>query len=183
MRRGVFLLVLGLLPPVGPAAAPLEELTPLSGGTLEETLEGEQWDRNAPVDIHSDKMSVDFERHRIEFIGNVKVHQGDFSLNADRVTALFEEGAEDISRIIAEGNVTIRKGDKSAWGQRAVYDRKKAIIVLTGEPVLSQGRNCIRGEEIRVRLNEDRMEIEGKVKAEFLLSGERGGTADHNKEE
>jgi lipopolysaccharide export system protein LptA len=140
---------------------------------LGKSLENEDWNRNAPVDIHSEEMTVDFENNRVVFKGDVKVLQSDFSLTAGEVTAVFGESADDIKRIIASEDVKIRKADKMAWGEKAVYDREEATILLTGTPVLKQGRNFIKGEEIRFSLDEDRMEVKGSVEAEFLLSGEQ----------
>lgn len=169
---GAFLL---LLPAMG--AAPswgIEGDDTRSPGeaSLGKSLQTEDWNRNAPVDIHSKKMTVDFEKNEIVFKGDVKVLQSDFSLTAGEVTAIFGESADDIKRIIASGHVKIRKADKMAWGEQAVYDREGATVLLTGTPVLKQGRNFIKGEEIQFSLVEDRMEVKGSVEAEFLLSGE-----------
>jgi lipopolysaccharide export system protein LptA len=119
-------------------------------------------------------MTVDFKNHRIAFKGDVKVRQSDFSLAANEVTAVFGKSAEDISKIVAVGDVTIEKADKRAWGEQATYDRENATILLKGSPVLKQGRNFIKGEEILVRLDEDRMEVKGGVQAEFVLSEQKG---------
>ncbi len=159
-------------------AAPLwgfegNELAPLGEESLGKSLQRGDWNRNAPVDIHSEEMTVDFERHKIVFKGDVKVLQADFSLTAGEVTAVFGESADDIKKIIAAGDVKIQKGDKMAWGEQAVYDRGSATILLTGTPVLKQGRSFIKGEEIRFSLDEDRMEVKGSVEAEFLLSGQK----------
>jgi lipopolysaccharide export system protein LptA len=155
-------------------AIELNDLAPRGEGALARGLQEEGWNRNAPVDIHSEEMTVDFEKRRIVFKGDVKVLQSDFSLTAGEVTAVFGESADDIKKIIAADDVRIQKADKMAWGQEAVYDREGATIRLTGAPVLRQGRNFIKGEEIRFRLDEDRMEVKGGVEAEFLLSGEQG---------
>ncbi len=158
-------------------AMEVDELAPIGEGALGKSLQQEQWDRNAPVDIHSEEMAVDFERHQIVFKGNVKVLQSDFSLSAGEVTAVFGESADDIKKIIAEDNVKIRKADKEAWGDRAVYDRQSATIMLVGAAVLKQGRNFIRGEEILFSLDDERMEVKGSVEAEFRLSGQKGDDA------
>lgn len=163
-------MVLGLTP-LG--AVEVEELAPVGDGSLGKSLQNEQWDRNAPVDIHSEEMVVDFERHQIVFKGNVKVLQSDFSLTAGEVTAVFGESADDIKKIVAEDNVKIRKAEKVAWGERAVYDRQTATIILVGDAALQQGRNFIRGEEIHFSLEEERMEVKGRVEAEFRLSGQK----------
>ena len=136
-------------------------------------MQKENWNRNAPVDIHSEEMTVDFEKNKIVFKGDVRVLQSDFSLTAGEVTAIFGESADDIKKIIAADDVKIRKADKMAWGEQAVYDREGATILLSGAPVLKQGRNFIKGEEIQFSLDEDRMEVKGSVEAEFLLSGEK----------
>jgi lipopolysaccharide export system protein LptA len=151
-----------------------KSLAPLAEKTLGKTFPREGWNADAPVDIQSEQLTVDFETHKIVFKGGVKVLQLDFSLSANEVTATFGETADDIVRIIASGDVTIQKADKMAWGEQAIYDRESATILLTGSPVLRQGRNFIKGREIRVHLDEDRMEVMGGVEAEFLLSEQRG---------
>lgn len=157
------------------SAAPLRaiegsDIAPLPKESLGKRFQSEEWNRNAPVDIHSEEMSVDFEKHEIVFKGDVKVLQADFSLTAGEVTAVFGKSADDIRKIVATEGVRIQKADKTAWGEQAVYDREEATILLTGSPVLKQGRNFIKGERIRVSLDEDRMEVKGSVEAEFLLS-------------
>ncbi len=166
--------ILLLLLAAGPAwGIEGSELAPLGEKSLGKSLQKEDWNRNAPVDIHSKEMTVDFENNKIIFKGDVKVLQSDFSLTAGEVTAIFGESADDIKKIVASDNVRIQKADKMAWGEQAVYDRQSATILLTGAPVLKQGRNFIKGEEIQFSLDEDRMEVKGSVEAEFLLSGEK----------
>ena len=142
---------------------------PLSRESLAGAMEGDAWDASAPVDIRSERMRVDFQKHEIVFLGSVTVTQLDFSLTADEVTAVFGDTAEDIRRIVARGDVRIRKGERVAGGREVVYDRPDAFIVLRGDPYLEQGRNFIRGEEIRACLRDDRVEILGDVSAEFRL--------------
>jgi lipopolysaccharide export system protein LptA len=158
--------------PASLGAIEVNDLAPQGEGLLGKSLQEEDWNRNAPVDIHSEEMTVDFEKRRIVFKGDVKVLQSDFSLTAGEVTAVFGESADDIKKIIAADDVKIQKADKMAWGQEAVYDREGATILLTGAPVLKQGRNFIKGEEIHFSLDDDRMEVKGSVEAEFLLSGQ-----------
>lgn len=170
------LLALFVTLPVRLMAIERPELGSLDDESLGKSLQGERWNRNAPVDIHSEEMTVDFDRRQIAFKGDVKVLQADFSLAAREVTAEFGESAEDIQKIVAVGDVKIQKANKTAWGERATYTRANATILLSGNPVLQQGRNFIKGEEILVRLDEDRMEVRGGVKAEFILSEQQGGS-------
>jgi lipopolysaccharide export system protein LptA len=173
---------LGLLVPVIAGAEALSGMTPfpLNKGSLSGEFEAEAWDTSAPVDVQSNQLSVNFQKHEIVFQGDVKVTQADFSLTAREVTAVFGETAEDIRQIVAKGDVTIRKSDKVARGEEAVYDRPGGVVVLRGNPYLEQGKNFIQGEEIRVFLKDDTMDVRGGVTAEFRLkeppdSGSDGG--------
>ncbi len=150
-------------------AAEADNFIPFTEKSLKSSSQGELWDREAPVDIHAEQLNVDFEAHQIIFKGDVKVTQADFFLSAREVIASFGENADDIERIVAKGNVDIQKADKRAWGEEACYDRKEATIVLRGNPSLRQGKNLLKGKEIRVLLDEDRMEIKGAVMGEFHL--------------
>ena len=169
---GTLLLLLSAMGPASLWGIEGNELAPPGEESLGKSLRKADWNRNAPVDIRSEEMSVDFENNRIVFKGDVKVLQSDFSLTAGEVTAVFGESADDIKKIIASDDVKIQKADKMAWSEQAVYDREGATILLTGTPVLKQGRNFIKGEEIQFSLDEDRMEVKGSVEAEFLMSGE-----------
>lgn len=142
---------------------------PLNRESLAGALQRDDWDESAPVDIRSDRMNVDFHRRQIVFRGAVRVTQSDFSLTADEVTAVFGDTAEDVRRIEAQGDVRIRKGERVAGGREVIYDRVGATVVLRGDPYLEQGRNFIRGEEIRAFLHNDRVEIVGGVSAEFRV--------------
>jgi len=168
-KRILCLFLLSLLCPLQLAAAEGPDAFSMGKESLGKKFRHGSWDRGAPVDIQSKQMSVDFDARRIIFQGDVSVRQADFSLSAQEVTALFGDRAEDIKKIVAKGDVFIRKSDKLAWGKEAVYDREEATVLLRGNPSLKQGENTLRGEAIRVFLEEDRMDIEGGVKAEFRI--------------
>lgn len=44
----------------------------------------------------------------------------------------FDSGNTEIWRVVAEGHVHLISEDKDAWGDRAEYDKDKAVTVLTG---------------------------------------------------
>ncbi len=168
-----FCFVLFLFIATGPFflwAIEVDNLIPFTKEGFKKSGEGVIWDSEAPVDIQSEQLDVNFDAHQIVFKGAVKVTQADFSLTAREVIARFGENADDIEKIVAKGNVDIQKADKRAWGEEASYDRKQATIVLRGNPSLQQGKNLLKGKEIRVLLGEDRMEVKGAVTGEFHLS-------------
>jgi lipopolysaccharide export system protein LptA len=60
------------------------------------------------------------------------------------------QGAHDIRRIEARGGVTVISKDQNASGDLGVYDLKKKTITLTGNVVVSQGKNVLHGDRVVV---------------------------------
>src|SRR5580658_7202387 len=60
------------------------------------------------------------------------------------------QGANDIRRIEARGGVTVISKDQNASGDLGVYDVKKKTITLTGNVVVSQGKNVLHGDRVVV---------------------------------
>ena len=60
------------------------------------------------------------------------------------------QGAQDIRRIEARGGVTVISKDQNASGDLGVYDVKKKTITLTGNVVVSQGKNVLHGDRVIV---------------------------------
>ena len=57
---------------------------------------------------------------------------------------------QDIRRIEARGGVTVISKDQNATGELGVYDLKKKTITLTGNVVVSQGKNVLHGDRVVV---------------------------------
>lgn len=84
----------------------------------------------------------------------------DFILCSDELKIYY--GAKDeIKEIVAVGNVRVAKGDKRAAGDRAVYDKGKNAIVITGNAVAEQCSDAVTGGKITVYTDSDRMAVEG----------------------
>jgi lipopolysaccharide export system protein LptA len=64
--------------------------------------------------------------------------------------SLVPQGANDIRRIEARGGVTVVSKDQNASGDLGVYDLKKKTITLTGNVVVSQGKNVLHGDRVVV---------------------------------
>jgi lipopolysaccharide export system protein LptA len=63
---------------------------------------------------------------------------------------LAPQGSQDIRRIEARGGVTVISKDQNATGDLGVYDLKKKSITLTGNVVVSQGKNVLHGDKVVV---------------------------------
>lgn len=143
-----------------------------------ESLKKEQ--EKSPIEIQSDKLRSENEGKKFIFTGNVLSTWGDLEIKSDilevyanpdsktdrkKATDNVGQAGQDLDKIIAIGNVDIKKGDRRAKGDRAHYDNKKQIIIVTGEPNATawEGKNIIRGKKMTFVLEKDLFKVEGRV--------------------
>jgi lipopolysaccharide export system protein LptA len=72
------------------------------------------------------------------------------AVGAPKPGPVVPQGANDIRRIEARGGVTVISKDQNASGDLGVYDVKKKTITLTGNVVVSQGKNVLHGDSVIV---------------------------------
>jgi lipopolysaccharide export system protein LptA len=60
------------------------------------------------------------------------------------------QGSQDIRRIEARGGVTVVTKDQNVSGDLGVYDLKAKTITLTGNVVVTQGKNVLHGDRVVV---------------------------------
>jgi lipopolysaccharide export system protein LptA len=130
--------------------------------------------KNTPIEIISDKMEAFSEKRMVVFSGHATATQGDIILKSDRLSFFYRKqagkkdkvGAQEIDtggeleKIEAKGNVSISQKDRIATGDEAVYYQETGQITLTGDPVLQEGKNTIKGCKVTIFLNENRGKVE-----------------------
>lgn len=128
-------------------------------------------DTSAPVDFAADRMEVQDRADRAILSGNVRVRQGNLSLDSARINVSYTSGSGvDIDRIDASGGVTVRSPSETARGQFAVYDINRRLITMVGNVTLVRGTNEVRGGRLVIDLSTGRATMDGGGSA-------RGGTA------
>ena len=123
-----------------------------------------------PVNIVSDRMEADRGSNLVVFTGNV-VAEEDFTICSDELNVAY--GADkEINEITARGSVRIFQEDKTSTSRSAVYRRKERTITLTGDPVVRQCTDTVKGDKIIVYIDEDRALVEsgkgGRVRAVIM---------------
>jgi lipopolysaccharide transport protein LptA len=143
-----------------------------------EALKREQ--DKSPIEIQSDKLRSENEGKKFIFSGHVVSVWGDLEIKSDilevysnpksktgpkKTTEDVGPASQDLDRIIAIGNVDIKKGDRRAKGDRAHYDNKKQIITITGTPHATawEADNIIKGGKMIFHLEKDLFEVKGRV--------------------
>ena len=135
------------------AASALAQTTPL------------KMDSKQPIEIASDTLEVLQNEKKAIFTGNVIATQGTIKMRAATMTVFYREeqpatGAatpearaaadsnalgKGIYRIDAEGNVIFTTPTETAQGTRANYDVDNQTITLTGDVIMTRGKNILKG--------------------------------------
>ncbi len=125
--------------------------------------------RDDPISINSEELEVlQLEGgRRLVFSRNVEVLQGEVTLNADRLEALYPPGASQPAELLASGHVRVSQGDRRARCDEAVYHRSTHTIVCRGEAEVLQGCDRMRGAEIEFDLDTDRVRVMGAAFVEI----------------
>lgn len=136
--------------------------------------------QGAPVKITADRMVYDDADGTVSFEGSVKATHSSLSLWSSKITAYFAkeqagdgDPAQNVDRILATGGVRMSYQDRVKGNcERLVYTVKTGILRMQGDPVLTDGPNNIRGQEIRFYLKDKRSEVVGgkgkRVEATFI---------------
>ena len=143
------------------AAAPMLLALPAAAQTLADGLGGFTQQSNDPIEIEADALEVlDADRVAI-FRGNVLVTQGTATLRAAELRVHYEAGTDGavgptsnqgLRLLEAAGSVEIRSEDQLASGRQARFDFLSEIITLSGDVILRQGENLVRGQQLVVDL-------------------------------
>lgn len=149
--------------------------SPLAAAAQETPFGGFAHDSNQPIEVAADTLEVRNADQMAVFRGDVDVRQGGVRMRstelevfyADRATASDAEasspqpGGGSIDRLRARGEVIITNGAETARSNNADYDVAGGEILLTGDVILLQGENVIKGERLRIDLATGQARIEG----------------------
>jgi lipopolysaccharide export system protein LptA len=89
-----------------------------------------------PIQVYADE-GIEWNQNTKQYIArvNAKAIQGDTTVHGDTLIAYYEEiagGNTEVYRIDAVGNVRIVSPSETAYGDKATYDVRKGVLVITG---------------------------------------------------
>ena len=133
---------------------------------------GIQADTSAPVELAADSLQVNQSDGTAVFTGNVVIGQGEMRLSADKVTVIYADGDQQkIDSLQARGNVTLVNGPDAAEAAEADYNVATGNIALSGDVVLTQGQNVLRGDRMSGNLTEGSAQVDGRVRSVLQPGG------------
>ena len=120
-------LVAGFMGGMVPAAAQAQTLNFGSGGS------------DQPIEIFADN-GIEWQQENLMFLarGNARAVRGQATVFASELRAYYREksdGSTDIWRLDAIGKVRIKTAGEMAYGDKAIYQVEKGILVLSGRKV------------------------------------------------
>ncbi|MDP2733795.1 MAG: LptA/OstA family protein [Hoeflea sp.] len=138
-------------------------LVPVSGAsaqTTESKMSGLALSNDEPIQIESDLLKIDEETSKATFTGNVKVVQGETTLQAGEMIVNYTKnggsvasGAADIEEIELYKKVLIVSGTQTATADAGNFNMANEILVLTGEKVvLTDADNIFIGCKLTVQM-------------------------------
>lgn len=134
---------------------------PAGAQTLADGLAGFSQQSDDPIEIEADELEVLDADNVAIFRGNVVVVQGTATLRTRELRVHYQSGGDGaigptsnqgLRLLEAMGSVEIRSEDQYASGDRADFDFVAEIITMTGNVVLQQGENLVRGQTLTVDL-------------------------------
>ncbi len=130
MRSGKFRLL---------AAALFAAATLSPGSSAAQNLNFSSAASDLPIEVQAED-GIEWQQDEQVFLarGHARATRGEVSIDADLLRAYYRKGAKggtEISRIDAVGSVKIVSGGETAFGDTAVYDVDKSVMVLSGKKV------------------------------------------------
>lgn len=132
---------------------------------------GLRQDAALPVEVSADSLTVNQTDGSALFEGNVIAVQGDLRLTAGAVQVRYAQGGGAIETLTATGGVTLVSATDAAESREAVYSVQTGSVVMTGDVLLTQGRNAISGERLVLDLTAGTGRMEGRVQTVFTPGG------------
>lgn len=112
-----------------------------------------------PIQIESDDLEIREQEKKAFFKGNVRVAQGDMTLQAANMTVFYKSGTKsiaaggsDIDRIEVSGNVRLSSATQKATADTGNINMVSEVLQLDKNVVLTEGGNVFTGCQLTVQM-------------------------------
>ncbi|CAN7641947.1 LPS ABC transporter substrate-binding protein LptA [Bradyrhizobium sp. LjRoot220] len=162
-------------------------------------MQGFSQNRDQPIQIEAASLEMRDKKKEATFAGNVKVVQGDTTMTSKTLVVFYDSGpaapatpppanakaaksapmqsatpgpggSSSIRRLEARGSVVVTQKDQVVTGETAIFDTRANLITMTGGIVLTQCKNVLRGDRLKVDMTTGVSRVEsdsGKVQGMF----------------
>src|SRR5438067_7348655 len=168
-------------------------------------MQGFSQNRDQPIQIEAASLEMRDKKKEATFSGNVKVVQGDTTMTSKSLVVFYDSGpaqaspqpaapkgsksatmqsatpgpggSSSIRRLEAKGSVVVTQKDQVVTGETAIFDTRANLITMVGGVVLTQCKNVLRGDRLKVDMTTGVSRVEsdsGKVQGMFLQGQDCG---------
>jgi lipopolysaccharide export system protein LptA len=115
-----------------------------------------------PVTVDADEVQFLYREGKVVFTGKplVKLTREDATLTCRRLVAENDEAGR-IRRAVCTGDVRLVRGSRVVTCETATYEEKTSRVTCAGNPVLRDGDNVMRGDELVYDLAADQATLSG----------------------
>lgn len=118
-------------------------------------------DGKPPLEITAARSEWDLKARTARFTGAVNVRRGGVAMTCDTLDVRYAD-ADRVDRVVANGNVHVTQGARTADAASAELVGATGQITLSGGPRLAEGPNVLVGNRIVLWLDDERASCEGK---------------------
>lgn len=135
---------------------------------------GAQSPGNGQIQVEAD--TIDYRpQERIALLsGNAVVVQNGTVLRSNILRITYKANGQQIDRVQADQEVFFSRDDQRVRGDRGVLDAETNTVTITGNVVVTQGRNVLQGQQLvfNTLTNASTMRgVDGRVRAVFFQDG------------
>ncbi len=112
-----------------------------------------------PLVVTAPRSSWELGTRAARFEGGVELTRGAFSLSCASLELSFDEQGR-IATAIARGSVRVERAPWVATGQTGTLDAATGLLVLEGEPLVSDGLSTLTGERVELFLDQERVDCQ-----------------------
>ena len=112
-----------------------------------------------PLVITAPRSSWELGSRAASFEGGVELARGPFALSCERLELSFDERGR-IQTATAIGAVRVERQPWVATGQRGTLTAASGLLVLTGEPRVSDGQSTLSGAQVELHLDDERVDCQ-----------------------
>lgn len=106
--------------------------------------------------ITSDTLLFDYRQRMCVFEGNVVVTEPRVRMESQKLHVFFD-ASNNVESVVATEAVKVTQENRVATCGRAVYTVESGAIVMTIDPMLARGRDELRGDEIKIFVNTEKV--------------------------
>jgi len=151
-------------------------------------LQGFSQNHDQPVHIEAATLEVRDKDKVATFSGNVHVTQGDTDMRCKSLVVFYEQEGDDksknmplanpgpggqqrIKKLEARGGVVVRQKEQTATGDLGLFDMPTNTVTLSGNVVMTQGQNILKGDKLVVDLASGVSRVESNKSGQGRVQG------------